>query len=174
MKNCLPELSYLPADLFNICLKESYFQVVGRSHWWSLYLKMLGKCLQPRLYLRFECKCLFWEPGDNLSHKCPSNSCKRVAFAAGVQGKPKCHRAFNLNHIISQSETFFLLNFYLTDTLCRHQSLNYCDGNILFLWQRVQIQTLKKIFVSNTLLQLFTTLRIITASTTVVPFCLQG
>ena len=31
-----------------------------------------------------------------------------------------------------------------------------------------------KIFICNTLLQLFTTLRIITATTTVVPFCFQG
>ena len=45
LKNCEPELSYILAKLFNYCLKESFFQIVGRSHWWSLYLKMLGKGL---------------------------------------------------------------------------------------------------------------------------------
>ena len=32
---------------------------------------------------------LFWASGDNLALKRPANSCKQVAFAAGVQKKPK-------------------------------------------------------------------------------------
>ena len=44
LKNCEPELSYILAELLNMCLKES-FQIVERSHWWSLYLRMLGKDL---------------------------------------------------------------------------------------------------------------------------------
>ena len=43
LKNCEPKLSYVLAELFSKCLKESCF---GRFHWWSLYLKMLGKGLQ--------------------------------------------------------------------------------------------------------------------------------
>ena len=45
LKNYEPKLSYILAALFNICLKESFFQIIGRSHWWSLYLRMLGKGL---------------------------------------------------------------------------------------------------------------------------------
>ena len=33
LKNCEPEFSYIVAELFNMCLKESVFQVLGRSHW---------------------------------------------------------------------------------------------------------------------------------------------
>ena len=40
LKNCEPELSYIPANLFNMCL---IFQIVGRPHQWSMYLRMLGK-----------------------------------------------------------------------------------------------------------------------------------
>ena len=29
-----------------MCLKKSFFQIVGRSHWWSLYLRMLEESLQ--------------------------------------------------------------------------------------------------------------------------------
>ena len=43
LKNCEPELSYILAELFNKCLKESF---VGRFNQWSLYLRMLGKGLQ--------------------------------------------------------------------------------------------------------------------------------
>ena len=43
LKNCEPEFSYILAELFNKCLKESFFQIVGRCHLWSLYLRMLGK-----------------------------------------------------------------------------------------------------------------------------------
>ena len=32
LKNCEPELSYILAELFNKCMKESSFQIVGRSH----------------------------------------------------------------------------------------------------------------------------------------------
>ena len=45
LKNCEPELSYILAELFNKCLKESCFQIAGRFHLWSLYLRMLGKGL---------------------------------------------------------------------------------------------------------------------------------
>ena len=40
LKNCEPELSYILAELFNKCLKESCF------HPSSLYLRMSGKGLQ--------------------------------------------------------------------------------------------------------------------------------
>ena len=43
LKKCEPKLSYILAELFNKCL---LFQIVGRFHWWSLYLRMLGKGLQ--------------------------------------------------------------------------------------------------------------------------------
>ena len=48
LKNCEPELSYILAELFKKCLKEScfpVFQIVGRFRPWSLYLRMLGKGL---------------------------------------------------------------------------------------------------------------------------------
>ena len=35
-KNCQPELSYILAELFNKCLKDSCFQIAGWFHWWSL------------------------------------------------------------------------------------------------------------------------------------------
>ena len=44
LKNCEPEHSYILAELFNMCLKESCFSIL--SHGWSLYLRMLGKGLQ--------------------------------------------------------------------------------------------------------------------------------
>ena len=72
---------------------------------------------------------------------------------------------------------FLLRNFCQTNTPCRHQSLNYCNGNILFLWQKkIQVQSLTFFskYLSVTLLQLFTTSRIITAATSVVPFNFQG
>ena len=43
LKNCEPERSYILAELFNMCLKSLVFQIVGRCHRWSLYLRMLGK-----------------------------------------------------------------------------------------------------------------------------------
>ena len=46
VKNCEPELSYILPKIFSKCLKESVFQIFGRFHWWSLYLRMLGKGLQ--------------------------------------------------------------------------------------------------------------------------------
>ena len=45
LKNCEPELSYILAELFNVCLKGPCFQIVRRFHWWSLYLRMPGKGL---------------------------------------------------------------------------------------------------------------------------------
>ena len=46
LKNCEPELPYISAELFSMCLKEYFFQIVATYHWWSLYLRMLGKGLQ--------------------------------------------------------------------------------------------------------------------------------
>ena len=39
---------------------------------------------------------LFWAPGENLGPKRPANSCKLVAFLAGVQGKPKRCKALKV------------------------------------------------------------------------------
>ena len=41
------------------------------------------------MQLPFFTNALFWMSGDNLGLKRPANSCKRVAFAAGVREKPK-------------------------------------------------------------------------------------
>ena len=41
LKNCELELSYILAEL----LRNLVFQIVGRFHQWSLYLRMLGKGL---------------------------------------------------------------------------------------------------------------------------------
>ena len=46
LKNCEPELSYIVTELFNKCLRDSFFQIVDRFHWRSLYTRMLGKSLQ--------------------------------------------------------------------------------------------------------------------------------
>ena len=46
LTKCQPELSYILAELFSQCLKESYCQIVRRFHPWSRYLRMLGKGLQ--------------------------------------------------------------------------------------------------------------------------------
>ena len=43
LKSCEPELSYILAEYFNMC---RLLQIAGRSHWWSLHLRMLGKGLQ--------------------------------------------------------------------------------------------------------------------------------
>ena len=55
LKNCEPELSCILAEIFNMCLKILVFQIVGRSHQWSLYLKMFGKglLLKPTALLVF-------------------------------------------------------------------------------------------------------------------------
>ena len=46
LKICdMPELSYILAGFFNMCLKESYFPDFERSHRWSLFSRMLGKGL---------------------------------------------------------------------------------------------------------------------------------
>ena len=42
LKNCEPDLSYILAELINMCLKKSFFQISGWSYWWSLYSKILG------------------------------------------------------------------------------------------------------------------------------------
>ena len=36
LENCDPELSYILAELFTKCLKESCFPIDERFHWWSL------------------------------------------------------------------------------------------------------------------------------------------
>ena len=46
------------------------------------------------MQLPFYANALFWELSDNLGVKPPANSCERVAFSAGVQGKPKRCRTF--------------------------------------------------------------------------------
>ena len=43
LKNCGPEISYIQAKLFGIGLRNLIFQIAGRSHLWSLYLRMLGE-----------------------------------------------------------------------------------------------------------------------------------
>ena len=43
--NCKSELSYILAELFNQCLKESFFQIFGRFRQWSVVLRMFGKSL---------------------------------------------------------------------------------------------------------------------------------
>ena len=46
LKNFKHELCYILSELFNICLKESCLQIVGRFHQLSLYLGILGKGLE--------------------------------------------------------------------------------------------------------------------------------
>ena len=46
LKNSELEISYILAELYSKCLKEFVFQIVGRFHQWSPYLRMLGKGLQ--------------------------------------------------------------------------------------------------------------------------------
>ena len=45
LKNFEPELSYILAEPFKSALRSLVFQIVGRFHQWSLYLRMLGKGL---------------------------------------------------------------------------------------------------------------------------------
>ena len=45
-KTLEPEPPYILVTLFNMCLKEYCFQIVGRFHLWSLYLRISGKDLQ--------------------------------------------------------------------------------------------------------------------------------
>ena len=45
LKHFEPKLSHKLAELFNMWLNNSS-QFVGRAHWWSLYLQILGKGLQ--------------------------------------------------------------------------------------------------------------------------------
>ena len=47
LKNCDPELSDISAELFSV-LSSLVFQIVGGFLQWSLYLRMLGKGLQPK------------------------------------------------------------------------------------------------------------------------------
>ena len=42
LKDCEPELSFIPAELFSV-LRSFVFQIVGRFHQWPLYFRMLGK-----------------------------------------------------------------------------------------------------------------------------------
>ena len=46
VKNCKPELSYILAEFFNTCLKESCFPDCWKVSSVVLYLRMLGKGLQ--------------------------------------------------------------------------------------------------------------------------------
>ena len=45
LKNCQPELSYILAEIFNVCLKESCFPDCWKVSLVALYLRMLGKGL---------------------------------------------------------------------------------------------------------------------------------
>ena len=49
LKNCEPELSYILAELFNKCLKESCFPDCWKVSLLVLYLRMLGKGLQLKI-----------------------------------------------------------------------------------------------------------------------------
>ena len=80
---------------------------------------------------------------DNLGLRRSANSCKRIAFTAGVRKKPgycrvlkKAKRTLNFMQIITQLETFFLCNFCQTYTPSRHQSLKHCNGKIHFLFNK--------------------------------------
>ena len=46
LKICEPELFYIPAELFNKCLKESCLPDCWKVSVWSLYLRIIGKGLQ--------------------------------------------------------------------------------------------------------------------------------
>ena len=59
LKNCKPEFLYKLAELFNICCRSLVFLIVGRSHWWSLYLTMLGKGLQLKTRVLLEVSKIF-------------------------------------------------------------------------------------------------------------------
>ena len=48
------------------------------------------------MQLPFFANALFWASGDNLGLERPANSCKQVAYVAGVQGKPKHCRALKV------------------------------------------------------------------------------
>ena len=50
LMTCEPELSYILAELFNVSEGVLFFQIVGKSHRWSLYLRMLGGGLQLKNY----------------------------------------------------------------------------------------------------------------------------
>ena len=49
LKKCKPELSYILAELFNMCLTNFIFQIIERPYLWSLYLRMLRTGLQLKL-----------------------------------------------------------------------------------------------------------------------------
>ena len=52
LKNCEPELSYILAKLFNMCLEESCFPDCWKvSYWWSLYLNELKNCTENYFYI---------------------------------------------------------------------------------------------------------------------------
>ena len=50
LKNCESKLSYILAELFNMCLKESCFPGCWRSHWWSQVFKNVGKICTTKSY----------------------------------------------------------------------------------------------------------------------------
>ena len=98
------------------------------------------------MQLSFFTNTLPWASGDNLGLKCSVNCCifrwdPREAKA--LQSTKSGQRALKLIQIITQSEMSFLQNFCQTYTQCRHNSLNYCNGNMLFLqWKVIWVQSL--------------------------------
>ena len=55
LKNSERELSYILAELFNMCLKESCFPDYWKFHWWCLYLRMLGERSTTKIYHLLSC-----------------------------------------------------------------------------------------------------------------------
>ena len=51
LKNCKPELLYMLAELFNMCLMEFFFVIVGRSHLWFLCLRILERSTATNYHL---------------------------------------------------------------------------------------------------------------------------
>ena len=50
LKNCEPELSHILAELFNMSKWVFVSQVVGKPHWWPLYLGIFGKSAAKNYY----------------------------------------------------------------------------------------------------------------------------
>ena len=55
LKTCESELFYILAELFNNVLRSLLFQIIGKFHQWSLYLRMLRKGLQLKITALLVC-----------------------------------------------------------------------------------------------------------------------